>query len=161
MLFSMRTYPFEACDKFDFNRLYGSEKYGLQNMLLKQYNMPTFVYAGEQTFEVWDDRISTVFWNATKELKSTYNADAFFAGVNDKDFIEWASKVFSEVNGQEVKLTGAAVIRYTNVMSGYPTLRLSGVVATENIDSRPYGITTRRREPELVDTRYGPMGREW
>ena len=143
---------FELADPFDFERLYGMEKYSLQNMLLKEVTMPTTVYGGERTFEVWSDRERHAFWENRfkRTLTSTMNGDAYFAGVTDEDFLEWANAVFSEIEGQPVQLTGACLIRYTNVMSGYPTLRLSGIIATENLERRRYGVTQRAPRPRRV-----------
>jgi hypothetical protein len=146
----MSEHWFEFCAPFDYERLYGVEKYGLQNMCLRAVNMPSFAYPNEQIYENWDDRIPDAFWDNAKLIKSHYNGDAFFAGATEESFLQWANAVFSQVNGKPIVLTGAAVIRYTNRMSGYPTLRLTGIIATENLNSRPYGIESRR-EPRFDD----------
>ena len=145
--------PFEPCSRFDFDRLYHGEKYSLQNMLLKEVNMPSFAYPGEWVNDVWSDHSHAAFWDNAKSLiKSHHTGDAFFAGATDQSFLEWAIAVMSKVEGKVVPLTGAAVIRYTNVSSGYPTLRLTGIVATENLDGRRYGITKPER---LTVSMYG------
>lgn len=115
-------------------------------MLLKAVNMPSFAYSDEWVNDVWSDRFQNAFWdNAKRLIKSHYNGDAFFAGATDQSFLEWAIAVMSEVENKVVPLTGAAVIRYTNASSGFPTLRLTGIVATHNLDSRPYGIILPER----------------
>lgn len=136
--------PFEPCSRFDFDRLYGRGKYGLQNMLLREVNMPTYVYAGEWVTDIWSDRCLDAFWNNAKLIESRYTADAFFAGATEDSFLKWATAVVADVEGKQIPITGAAVVRYTNVMSGYPVLRLTAIVATKNLETRNYGITSSR-----------------
>jgi hypothetical protein len=140
----MDKHPFTPCAPFQFERLYGSEKYNLQNMLLREVNMPSAIFPDECSYEVWSDRSSATFWTNTKLITSDLTADAFFAGATERSFLAWATAVISEAEGKPVLLTGAALVRYTNVMSGYPTLRLTGVVATKDLDTREYGITIPR-----------------
>lgn len=152
---------FTLCAPYDFNRLYGAEKYRLQNMLLREVNMPSVVYPGELVYELWDDRASNIFWdNAKAIIKSGTSGDAFFAGADETSFMEWANKVFSAVESREIKLTGAAVIRYTNVMSGYPTLRLTGIVAEQYLRTRQYGIMEPVRYVRVInmDGNYEEIG---
>jgi hypothetical protein len=142
---------FTLCAPYDFNRLYGAEKYSLQNMLLREVNMPSMVYPGEASYETWDDHAINTFWdNAKAIIESNMSGDAYFAGASEQSFMNWANKVFSELEATEIKLTGAAVIRYTNVMSGYPTLRLTGIV-TKDSQSRQYGITESPRRSIDMD----------
>jgi hypothetical protein len=150
--------PFELCAPFRFDRLYGDEKYSLQNMLLREVNMPSVAYPGELVYEAWSDHVRNAFWdNANLLLKSTMTADAFFAGVDNESFLRWANAVFSEVNGKSatwLNLTGAAIVRFTNVASGYPTLRLTGIIATQNLEFRRYGITRPERVTMSIDGYY-------
>ena len=132
-----KTY-FQTVDPFNFDRLYGNEKYSLNDMLLKQANCPTWVEPGDESFEVWSDRSGTEWGNALSLIESSYNGDAFFAGSSDESFLAFASKVVSEVNKREIKVTGAAIVRYTDG-GGFPTLRLSAVVVKSTANRR-YGV---------------------
>ena len=141
---------FQTVDPFNYDRLYGNEKYSLNGMLLKQANCPTWVQAGDESFEIWSDRSRTEWSEAMDGLTSNYGADAFFAGVDDDDFLAFASKLVSAVNKREIKITGAAVVRYTDG-GGYPTLRLSAVV-TKNKTGRRYGVPlTKPTGREFMD----------
>jgi len=142
--------PFEPVDPFDFERLYGDEKYSLQNMLLRQVNMPAYALLGaDKIYDVWEDRNPTVWWGNADVLKSRYTGDAFFAGVDDGPFLKWAAAVVSAAEGRPAAVTGAAVVRFTNAMSGYPVLRLTAIEAvSEPGGRRPLGLpTTKMGEP--------------
>ena len=132
-----KTY-FQTVAPFNFDRLYGNEKYSLNDMLLKEASCPTWVEPGDESFEIWSDHSRTEWNDALSLIKSSYNGDAFFAGATDESFLAFASKVVSAVNKREVKVTGAAIIRYTDG-GGYPTLRLSAVV-TGSTAGRRYGV---------------------
>ena len=135
---------FQTVDPFNFDRLYGNEKYSLNGMLLKQANCPTWVEPGDESFEIWSDH-SIAEWNdAHSLLESTYSGDAFYAGATDESFLAFASKLVSAVNKREIKVTGAAVVRYTNG-GGYPTLRLSAVVVKRRA-GRKYGVPLTKPE---------------
>jgi hypothetical protein len=105
---------------FNFSLLYGAEKYSLQNMLLKQVGMVKQVLANDWIHNIWSDRVSHEWGTAWKLLESRDYGDTYLAGATDASFMVFANEVFSLVEKQEVVLTGAAVIRHTNVMSGYP-----------------------------------------
>ena len=112
---------FEPCDPFDISRLYGSEKYSLQNMLLKAVNLPEEFFPSDKVWENYADRIYDELQDAWPLLKSHEGGDAFFHGVTDKSLLAWGSKLAG------FKATGVAVVRFTNVSSGYPCLRFTVV----------------------------------
>ena len=146
----MEKHYFQTVDPFNFDRLYGNEKYSLNDMLLKQASCPTWVEQGDQSFEIWSDRSRTEWEAALPLIESSYNGDAFFAGATDESFLAFASKVVSEVNKSEIKVTGAAIVRYTD-MGGFPTLRLSAVV-TKRKTGRQYGVPlTKPTRSEFMD----------
>lgn len=113
--------------------------------------MPSSIFPGECAYDVWDDRSHAAFWNNTKLIKSDMTADAFFAGADDKSFLAWATAVVSEVEGRITPLTGATLIRYTDVASGFPRFRLTGIVATKNLKTREYGITLPEQREAIID----------
>lgn len=106
---------------FNFNRLYGQEKYSLQNMVLKAVNCPDAKHFKGEAFDVWSDRVSQAWSDAARLVQSTQNADAFFAGATDESFMAFARKMSEVVGFGEI--TGARVVRYTDA-GGYPSLRL-------------------------------------
>ena len=140
---------FQTVDPFNYDRLYGNEKYSLNGMLLKQANCPTWVEPGDESFEIWSDHCRTEWSNAHDLLESSYSGDAFYAGATDESFLAFASKLVSEVNKREIKVTGAAIVRYTDG-GGYPTLRLSAVVV-KNTTGRRYGVPLTKPARESMD----------
>jgi len=154
--------PFEPVDPFDFERLYGDEKYSLQNMLLKQAGMPAYAYLGtDRIYDIWEDRNPVAWWEGVRKFLpgSRYTGDAFFAGVGDEPFLKWAAAVVSAVEGRPTAVTGAAVVRFTNAMSGYPALRLTAVETVIEPD-RPRGLPTTKKKREPV-RHFGGFGFPW
>jgi len=148
----MSQHTFEKVTPFNRERLYRDGRYSIQNMLLREVHMPSAAYTGELTFDVWSDRELNVFWDTAKKIIETYErGESFFVGASDASFLEWASTVVSHVNNKPIKLTGAAVVRFTDASSGYPVLRLTGIVATEDLQTRPYGITRPERSVMSMD----------
>jgi hypothetical protein len=94
-----KTY-FESVDSFEFQRLYGSEKYSLQNMLLKQTNMPTWSEPGDEINELWSDRFYTEWSLALKLIQSRDTGDSFFHGATDESFLKFAAKAVALVNSK-------------------------------------------------------------
>lgn len=150
----MREQAFQPVHPYNSHRLWGDEKYNLQNMLLCEVNMPTSHYEGEQIFDIWDDRISTIWYEMRdKFLDSKGSGCSMYALASEKSILEFASAVFSKVEGRPIKLTGCAIVRFTNEMSGYATLRLTGIIATERLAGRKYGVP--KIQPEQVVNRFG------
>ena len=134
---------FEPCDPFDISRLYASEKYSLQNMLLKAVNLPKEVFPSDKVWENYSDRIYDELQAAWPLLKSHEGGDAFFHGVTDKSLLAWGSKLAG------FKATGVAVVRFTNASSGYPCLRIT--VVRESRRHKPAGRFGTERPVEWTD----------
>ena len=106
---------------FDLNALfingYGLS-YDVQDMLLRQFNFP-FKYDSEDfIFDFWDDRIDGIKWE--KAFKKHFGSE----GINTTWDNQPAEKIMGFLEEiAEHKLTGFRIVRYTNVSSGYPTLR--------------------------------------
>lgn len=108
----------DTVDPFEYNRLYGNEKYSLQKMEMKSINFPAEVEPGF-AFTVWSDRINAEWWGSANLIVSHYTGDAFFAGATNESFMVFA-KAIAKVIGFKHKVTGARITRYTNAASGYP-----------------------------------------
>lgn len=107
-------------DAFSHIRLYGEEKYKLDNMELKAVNFPARVDEDHIT-STWSDRI---LWDKARAVITTSSmyGDAFYAGVSDVELLKWAQIIADEINFNH-QVTGVRVVRYTNPSSGYPILR--------------------------------------
>jgi hypothetical protein len=169
---------------YSYHRLYGDEKYNLQNMVLNMVSFPAEVDHGiDKTFSIYSDRAHTEWGAAARMVSSKESGDAWFAGLNAEQFLLFAGKLFGALNTpisedqphtnkfryrvdelykntmtesglkeedreyltvsikaredaekkamEEVEalpLTGAIMIRMTNVSSGYPCPVLIGVI---------------------------------
>lgn len=94
-------HSFTPVDPYDYSRLYGREKYNLQNMLLKQVNMPAWSEPGDVINELWSDRFITEWQLASKLVESAANGDAFFAEATDESFLKFAAKVVALLSNGE------------------------------------------------------------
>ena len=112
----------ETVDPFNFNRLYGNEKYSLNGMEMKSVNFPAEVETDNAT-AVWSDRIITAWFDAIQLIDSTEWADALFAGATQESFMAFAKAIAKSINFKH-EVTGARVTRYTNAASGYPVFVL-------------------------------------
>lgn len=202
---------FAAVDPFDYSRLYGAEKYSIQNMLLKEVNMPGLCYPDEdKTYEVWSDRLHYEWSAAWPLLETSYAGDALLAGATDPSFLAFVAKAFGllnhyiEVDGKRVnhfqyrrdelkkelsptdkeasgyydamckasdeatrlaalevppvELTGAIAVRYTNMSSGYPTIRLTAIKAVPGKRRNHFPLRAVEMETEM-DRPYGYIPR--
>lgn len=68
-------------DPFDFWRLYGQEKYSLQNMEVKSFKFP-YEVEERHIHCVYDDRLPHGIWqDATRLIETGATGDAFFNGA--------------------------------------------------------------------------------
>lgn len=160
----------EIVAPFDFSRLYGPEKYRLDNMLLREVNYPAWVYQNEtdRVTSTWDDRLHGFIERAKlnamwKLVKSEAGGDAFFAGATEKSLL-----TFGKALGEAIKfgypVTGIRVVRFTNLASGYPTLRfdLSGVeTEAPRRPKRPKGRFVEGRDGEIYFLSQEEEDRAW
>jgi hypothetical protein len=82
---------------------------------------PDLVEEGNIT-SVWDDRIRDVWIAAGKDLSSTYNGDAFWAGVPADQLLKFGAVIAKHISF-EPEVTSVRIVRYTN-SGGYPVYRL-------------------------------------
>jgi hypothetical protein len=92
--------------RFGYSRLYGDEKYTLQNMLLKEvgYDASAAVLKS-----VWSDHIPHIWYEFQEDIGSMASGDAFWAGVMDADLMRFARRVLERLNPEFelFDLTGA------------------------------------------------------
>ena len=118
----------ERYDPFDYERLYGDEKYSLNNMLMKSYNFPARVKKGD-LYGAYQDRISELWYSdKAKELLVQHNpkaswGDHGYAYLTDESLLNFAQYIADALDFGK-KVTGARIIRFTNAMSGYPVYYL-------------------------------------
>jgi len=99
----------EKLSPFSFDRLYGEEKYRLQNMVLNMADFPAEYEEGvDQVFSIYADRAHTQWWAAASLVESTSSGDAWFNGVSHDDFLKFAGKLFGALNNHR-KCTGDAL----------------------------------------------------
>jgi len=115
-------------DPFDFNRLYGNEKYSLSNMTMVDAGLPDLVEPG-MSESVYSDRLrqwhKDDVWYGTIEtlgIKSSHNADAWWAGVSTADVLKFAQEI-AKIIGFKHPVTGARIVRFTDG-GQYPIYRL-------------------------------------
>ena len=141
----------EPCDPFEYHRLM-SESYSLQNMLIKQAAMPaTIALDVDKVLSVYQDRIPNEWRKAAESLPGERSwGDSGFASMSDGDFLAFAQRV-ADACGEEMKVTGARLIRYTNAASGYPCPLLVAVEVIHAPERRKllYG-QEGTREPEAM-----------
>ena len=139
-------------DPFVFGRLYGDEKYNLQNMELKSVNFPAQV---KNYHSIYADRANEEWIKAGEGITSTYNGDAFWAGVSEKDLLIFAQRMADALNFKH-KVTGARVSRHTN-SNGYPCLLLEMTNGGKKLNSNPNRYTRDYGNGYFID--YGPRGK--
>src|SRR5271157_6345355 len=128
--FEMELTPFSSM------QLYGDKKYSLQNMILKMVSYPDKIdTAVDENFTIYVDRAYTAWGAAARLISSKESGDAWFAGVSDKDFMLFASKLFAMLNTPK-PCTGDEYVqnvnRYSNKFQSrcaelYGSMALSGL----------------------------------
>lgn len=145
---------FNPVDPYDSHRLYGDERYNLQNMLLKQVSVPAELEDGDRSWEIYSDYVPIQWNEAWKLLNVKSYGDSMLESSSDESFLAFASKLVSLIEGYEITVTGAVAVRFTNVMSGFPTIRLTAVIA-KDIPGRRYGVPYTRQTYREFMSMYG------
>jgi hypothetical protein len=134
---------------FSHHRLYGDEKYSLQNMVLKMVDYPARLDSSlDQYFSIYVDRARTE-WSAAQQLiTSESSGDAWFVGVSDEDFLFFAGKLFALLN-THIPCTGDDIVknayRYSNLYRRR-LAELSGSKALASLDADGYDNPDLRSE---------------
>jgi len=155
-------------DMFDSSRLYGKEKYKLQNMLIRQVDYPAKGRAKEFG-EFWSDRCFQACDAARRKVVEASECKAgggdacgWFRSCSPEEFLAYAQACLD--NGawsgkpcdDAPKVTGARMVRYTNVSSGYPTYRWDLYFGKAVVKSTaPVNLPEPRGMPEFGRYRYG------
>lgn len=117
-------------DPYEPERCWGDQKYSLCNMLLRQVNFPLVTNAGDILASVYSDHVYDAFGAACKSAFSKMTdpyPGPFDDGrplyrLTEKQFLSFV-RVASGLPKKR-RVTGARVVRYTNVATGYPVYRL-------------------------------------
>ena len=112
-------------DPYNVRRLYGDEKYCLNNMELNSHNFPEVERLPENLgcHSIWSDRIFQE-WNASsKNISSIACGDAFWSKVSSEDLLLFGNNIAKNTNLSE-KITGVRIVRFTDAASQYPVLRV-------------------------------------
>lgn len=121
----MKRYEVEKTTPYNMSRLWGDEKYSLQNMLVRQVNFPLYYYEGDTCWEVWTDRVPDEDHKKAKEFIDSCSDKPMFgydlmSAVKPEDFLKFCALMAGK--GNEPTPTGARVVRYTSAR-GYPVHR--------------------------------------
>jgi hypothetical protein len=123
-------------------------------MLLTQVNFPTHFLA-EDRYEVWySDRIYDRWSRACGELKRLGITDAFY-NLGNKDLLRFGQTVV----GEDFHVTGVAIVRYTNVSSGYPCPVI--YVVQQGPTERRMGFPLVNEGPTQYESPYGNLNRHY
>jgi hypothetical protein len=133
--FEMELTPFSSM------QLYGDKKYSLQNMVLKMTDYPAKVDTSlDQHFCIYVDRAYTQWHAASRGIPSTQTGDAWWAGVTDKEFLRFASRLFAILNTPRT-ITGDEIVqdayRYSNKYLSR-LAELQGSMALAGLDADGY-----------------------
>jgi hypothetical protein len=96
--------PFDAVDPYSSSRLYGREKYSLNNMLLREVNFPAmFLPEEDKVYSIWSDRVYHEWSEAFRLVQgqSSCSGDAMFAGMSDAALMTFASKLVGLVENSQ------------------------------------------------------------
>lgn len=130
-------------DPFNASRLWGDEKYNLQNMLIRQHRMP-FSAPAEFLGDVYSDRLYEATSRAFEQVVQRSSCKVYMGGdacnwfqqCSGEDFLAYAQILSDAIHGSgqnvlddvsaaadpsKPRVRGARMIRFTNVSSGYPT----------------------------------------
>lgn len=154
-------------EPFNPTRLWGDEKYSLQNMLMRQVRFPAYFHEGDLFSEWWSDHAYKTFQAACEKYRGRVGPNAgsfeggdFLSALSEDDFVEFCR----EAIGAEHPATGARVVRHTNASSGYPVYSIQVFAVGEgNPDVPVYSSQDapnvnwpQRLEWGGFDIRYGP-----
>jgi hypothetical protein len=111
------------CDPFNSSRLWSTEKYTLNNMLLHDVNFPSFFYQGDIVFSQYSDRIPYKDWQKLSDKylsKGGFEDGGCFRILEDKDFLSFCR----DACYFDKEIYGARIVRFTNLSTGYPLVRI-------------------------------------
>lgn len=116
-----------AAAVFQFSRLYGNEKYSLQNMLIRQVGYPMRAKPSDLS-EAWSDRFSPEMFDAASKVSAGSKTKRGGGDACDwhrhcpaDEFLAYAQALVDAgaFGKQDRPVTGARLVRYTNAASGY------------------------------------------
>ncbi len=124
------TKRFAKVEAFHPERLTQGDPYSLQNILLKQVNFPSEIRKGEHLAEFWADKLAPEVWvRAFSKLNGHADHPALWIpNTTPESFLAMAQSLV----GKKFKVTGAAIIRYTDSLNTKPILRIIAVGIPES-----------------------------
>lgn len=118
------SHPIEKAHPFNAHRLWGDEKYSLQNMLMRQVMFPFHAAKDDQTESQWTDRnpelVQAAGQKYLRKFQCSFESGDSLRQLSPEEFLAFCQ----EATGIDWKPTGARIVRYTNAASGYPTYRI-------------------------------------
>lgn len=108
----IKQYFFDKWEEEDFVE---QNPYNIQNMLMVEYDMPNviFIWEGKNPTKKEGDEIGSIYLDRIGK-----NCVYPYERMSKQEFFEFVK----EIVGKEV--SGARMVRFTNVATGYPTPRL-------------------------------------
>jgi hypothetical protein len=126
---------FSRVDPFDFGRLYGDEKYSLNNMFINQAYFPYKINKKDSYYEVWSDRLSYDTWNFCKSgLESNQSGDAWLHGLSTESLLTFGHRLSRKERWNE-EVTGIIIVRFTDA-GQYPCYRIT--LVSQKSDNQVY-----------------------
>lgn len=116
-------YPFLF--PYDADRIEGWERHNLQNFLLRQFNFPTIIQAGDHVAEYWSHEADRARWCAALEKiqdRHILGSKFLLDDSTDDSFLAMCQKMV----GRDFKATGGIAVRFTSP-ERRPVIRLTVV----------------------------------
>ena len=134
-LISQRNCRYPSVEAFDADRFLSTERFTLQNVLIRQYRFPTELRRGDYVSEFWSHTIPIERWSAALELireRTPLSSRFLVDDSTDTSFLSMCQKLV----GRDFKATGGIAVRFTG-LTGRPAIRLT-VVGIHNFTRTLY-----------------------
>jgi hypothetical protein len=142
----------KPADSFDPSRIYGSEKYALDNMLMRQVRFPIhYTHKTDFAHTVWSDMVPVSFEAAAqrfmKEGTGPFESGRPMQSLSEEDFVEFC-RLAADCREP---VSGARIVRFTHATSLYPVYRIDlfrkGPKSRTPLISGTYDPRSTREDP--------------
>jgi hypothetical protein len=115
----------DKCSPYKLERIFGVEKYSLNNMLIRQADFPANISSNDNLISIWTDKVEIPFISATTKYLSEIKKGPFESGlgIQSLDKLSFLSYMKDSVEFTD-DITGARMVRFTNASSCYPVYRI-------------------------------------